>query len=176
MSIEDKKSDEDLYAGVDFDDDESVADELKNAEFVDAKPAEVKIEQTAKESTSKFFNEDKKLIAEKIIEKKSGKIIEIKYNELGGKLLVTEKDKNKKIVKCTDYYENGALKMITDYGVNKSYRSMMYNADGSWHSLVIKHEDGTADATYFDADKKGSNLIVKMDKDKNVIEKRIERK
>ncbi len=170
-----KESSEDMYAACQFDDESSNDDELKSAEFIDVEPVDVKIEKTEKENISKFFGENKKLLAEKIIEKKSGKIIEIKYDELGGKKLVTERDKNKKITKCTDYYANGAIKMITDYGVGISYRSMMYNADGSWHSLVEKHEDGTADATYFDADKKGTNLIVKLDANKNVIEKRTEK-
>lgn len=174
MNEKKNASDEDLYTGTDFKDDED-DEELKSAEFVDSIPEEIKIETTATEKISKFFGENKKLLAEKIIEKKSGKIIEIKYNELGGKLLVTERDKTKKITKCTDYYENGALKMVTDYGVSGSYRSMLYNPDGSWQSLVIKHSDGTADATYYDADKRGTNLIVKLDANKNVIEKRTEK-
>ena len=52
---------------------------------------------------------------------------------------------------------------------------MMYNVDGSRVSFVDKHEDGTADAVYFDVDNKGAKLEVKMDANKNVIDKKIVR-
>lgn len=172
MSGNIENNSEDFYTDIDFDEDEN---ELKDSKFIGIEPDNIKIENNKDEKTSKFFNKEEKLLAEKIIEKKSGKIIEIKYNILGNKTSVTERDKEKKIKKLVEYYENGIQKLVVDYGKNGAYKSMAYNPDGSRASYVDKNEDGFAEAIYFDVDKEGSKLIVKLGPNKEVLEKRVEK-
>lgn len=169
---EEKKISEDEYAGTDFSDDDS---ELRNSEFIDAEPAKIEVKDSGNEKISKFFDENNNMIAAKLIEKKSGTIVEIKYGTMGRKSSVVVRDKNKRIRKNTEYYENEAPRLMTDYGTDGSYKSVMFNVDGSRQSFVVRHKDGTSEAVYYDADGKGSNLVVKMDAAKNVIEKRIDR-
>ncbi len=172
MNEEIKKTSEDALADIDFED-EKEEKELKDISFlkVDAKTCKLKEEDDS--LVSEFYSNDEKLVGSKIIHKKSGHIIEITYNFIGGKETVSEYDKEKNLIKSVDYYENGQVKLSTEYGKNGSYKSMMYNVDGSRLSYVEKYIDGTADAIYFDADNKGTRVEVKMDKDKNVIEKKI---
>lgn len=174
MVNEFEKNSEDEYAGVDFKDD-GTDDELKAAEFIGVEPKSVKLQENETEKMSQFYSEDDKLLAEKIIDKKTGAITEIKYTALGKKESVTIRDKDKVIRKSTDYYEGGSLKLVTDYGRDGSYKSMMYNVDGSRQSYVEKHKDGTADAVYYDADGKGAKLLVKLDRNKEVLEKKLVR-
>ncbi len=164
-----EKVSEDLYADTDFEDDE----ELNNSYFIGIEPKNIKIIEKKEEKTSQFYDGSNKLLAEKIIEKKSGKIIEIKYDPMGFKVSYIEKDKNKRLTKSIKYYENGQQKMVTDYGKNGDYKSLAFNVDGSRQSYVEKHKDGTADAIYYDADGKGNNVVVKMDSNKEVLEKRV---
>ena len=172
MKEEIKKTSEDILADIDFEDDKE-ENELKNIGFIkaDVKAYELKKEEDS--LISEFYNKDEKLVGSRVIQKKSGHILEITYNSIGGKETVSEYDKEKNLIKSVDYYENGQVKLSTEYGKNGSYKSMMYNADGSRLSFVEKYIDGTADAIYFDADNKGTRVEVKMDKDKNVIEKKI---
>lgn len=171
MEKENKIS-EDLYADIDFDDEDG--EELRNSEFIDIEPAKVELKDSGKEKISKFYDENNNMIAAKVIEKKSGSIMEIKYGAPGKKSSVTLRDKNKKIRKNTEYYENEIPRLTTDYALDGSYKSVKFNVDGSRQSYVIKHSDGTADCVYYNADGKGGNLIVKMDAAKNVIEKKLE--
>ena len=172
MDDEIKKNSEDMYADTDFSDDDS-DEELKNAEFIDITPKKIKLNDTKDEKQSMFYDENDKLVAERIIEKKSGKVIEIKYNSLGKKQLVMEKDKDKHLRKTIDYYEGGTVQMITDFEKEGSYKSVVFNVDGSRQQYVVKNKDGTADAIYYDADGKGTNVLIKFDENKNAIEKRI---
>ena len=173
MSEEEKKYSEDALEGVEFDDE---YDELKNAEFVSEKPASVKLRNSKDEIASQFLDENQNVIGEKIIEKKTGDVIEIKFFQNGKKESYIRRDKQKRIRKAVDYYENGIMKLATEYGPDGvSYKSMKYDPDGTRVSYVDKHKDGTADAIHFDFDGKGSNLIVKMDANKEVIEKRVEK-
>lgn len=173
MEEEIKKTSEDIYAATDFSDDETNEDDLKNAEFIDITPKEIKLSDTKDEKLSRFYNDDDKLVAERIIEKKSGKIVEIKYNPLGQKELVMVRDKDKTLRKTTDYHANGVIQMVTDFERDGSYKSTVYNIDGSRQQYVVKHKDGTADAIYYDADGKGTNVLIKFDANKEVIEKKI---
>ena len=63
--------------------------------------------------------------------------------------------------------------MVTDFERDGSYKSTVYNVDGSRQQYVVKHKDGTADAIYYDADGKGTNVLIKFDANKEVIEKKI---
>ncbi len=166
------KSSEDLLADVDFEEDKE-EQELKKSDFLKTNIETYKLKEEDDSLISEFYNKDKKLVGSKVIQKKSGHILEITYNLIGKRESVVEYDKNKTLIKATDYYENGQVKLVTDYGKNGSYKSMMYNVDGSRLSFVEKYADGTADAIYFDADNKGTRVEIKMDKDKNVIEKKI---
>ena len=170
---EENKISEDLYTDIDFDDEDS--DELRNTEFIDIEPSKIELKDSGKEKISKFYNENNDVIAAKVIEKKTGSVMEIKYNEAGKKASVNIKDKNKKLRKNTEYYENEMPRLMTDYALDGSYKSVLFNVDGSRQSYVIKHSDGTADAVYYNADGKGGNLIMKLDANKNVLEKRIEK-
>ncbi len=175
MSIEEEQNSEDLYADIDFDEEDKDDIELKDAKFIAETPKTVKKKENKEEKLSQFFNDEDKLIGEKIIQKKSGEIIEIKYDPLGHKEGVLYKNKDKFLKKAVDYYANGSIKMVTEYEKNGGYKSLMYNADGSRQSFVEKHPDGTADAVYYDADAKGTTMYMKLDKNKNLIEKRFER-
>ena len=172
MSDEIKKSSEDSLADIDFED-ENEEKELKKSGFLKTVVKAFKLKEEEDSLISEFYGENDKLVGSKIIQKKSGHILEITYNLTGGKESISEYDKNKNLIKALDYYENGQVKLSTEYGPNGSYKSMMYNIDGSRLSFVEKYIDGTADAIYFDADNKGTRVEVKMDKDKNVIDKKI---
>ncbi len=171
MDEEIKNTSEDVYTDIDFEDEEK---ELKASEFINVPLKSIKIKEVEEGKMSQFFDEKEKLVGEKIIHKKSGKIIEIKYNDLGLKTSYSEKSKDKKLIKVIDYYENGSIKLTVDYKPDGSYKSLMYNIDGSRLSYVEKHPDGTADAIYYNADTKGGTLYVKLDKNKEPIEKRVE--
>lgn len=173
MGEEIKRTSEDNLTDIDFEDEEEK--ELKKSNFLKTDVKACKLKEDNDSLISEFYGNDEKLIGSKVIHKKSGHILEITYNFIGGKETVSEYDKNKKLIKAVDYYENGQIKLSTDYGPNGSYKSMMYNVDGSRVSFVDKHEDGTADAVYFDVDNKGAKLEVKMDANKNVIDKKIVR-
>ena len=180
MEDEIKKSLEDGYMDIDFEDDEDSnksksEDFVEEAIFVDMTPVKEKSLETSEEKKSQVFNKDNKLLSEKIIEKKSGNYTEIKYGILGQVVSVKEYTKKKKIKKSTEYFENGQIDLVTDYGPMGSYRSMKYGIDGASISYVEKHTDGTSDAYYYDVDKNGSTLHVKMNRQKEVIEKKIER-
>ena len=170
MSENNEKTSEDIYLDIDFNEEQS-NEELKKCKFVNAEVKSVKIKKDKELNMSEFYDTKDKLIAQKIIYKKTGHILEINYNSIGGKESVTEYDKNKILVKATDYYENGQIKLLTDYGPNGSYKSMMYNADGSRLSFVEKFQDGTAQAIYYDVDNSGTKVMMKFDENKNVIEK-----
>lgn len=166
-----EKISEDLYTDIDFEDDEqiskaevdSVIDEIEN--LIEDKQNKVTV----------IYSDDNTTLEKKIIEKKTGEIVEITYDLLGQKQTITKKDKDRKIRKFVEYYANGVLKESTEYETDGSYKLLSYNADGSWLTSIVKHSDGTSDVIYFDADKKGTNFIVKLDKNKEVIEKRFER-
>ncbi len=171
--MDEDKIPEDSYAVLDFDDED--ADELRNSEFIEFEPKTTKLKETSAEKISEFYDENNKIIGTKIIEKKSGAITEIKYSAGGAKTSVIIRGKDKKILKNIEYYENGIVRLSTNYAKDSSYKSIAYNVDGSRKSYVVKHKDGTSDSVYYNADGKGGNLIVKMDAAKNVLEKRLEK-
>ena len=170
MNEDNKKNSEDIYLDIDFDEEQN-NEELRKCKFVNAEIKSVKIKKDKESNMSEFYDTKDKLVAQKIIHKKTGHILEINYNSLGGKESVTEYDKNKILIKATDYYENGQIKLLTDYGPKGSYKSMMYNVDGSRLSFVEKFQDGTAQAIHYDVDNNGTKVMIKFDENKNVIEK-----
>ena len=96
MNEEIKKTSEDALADIDFED-EKEDKELKDISIlkVDAKTCKLKEEDDS--LVSEFYSNDEKLVGSKIIHKKSGHIIEITYNFIGGKEKVLEYKKKKKM-------------------------------------------------------------------------------
>lgn len=172
--MDNNKISEDLYTDVDFEDDES-KESKKTPENIDIEDEIEELLSDVGNKVTEFYSEDKSVLEKKIVEKKSGETVEITYTLFGKKQTVTKKDKNNKIRKFVEYHINGVLKEMTEYGLDGSYKMLTYNIDGSWLTNITKHSDGTSDAIYYDADKNGTNLIVKMDKNKKVIEKRFEK-
>lgn len=173
MDEKEKNFNEDSLIGFDFDDEDAEA--LSNAEFVSEAPASTKFKKTKEEKIAQFYDDNDNMLAEKIIETKTGDIIEIKYRPSGMKESYLRRDKQKRVRKSIDYYENGVQRLVTDYQTNGAYKSSLYEVDGSLKSFVDKHADGTSDSVYYNIDNKGTKLIVKMDAKKEVIEKRTEK-
>ncbi|MCD8024693.1 MAG: hypothetical protein LUE64_04090 [Candidatus Gastranaerophilales bacterium] len=173
MDEEIKKTSEDLYADIDFDDENE--DILKDTRFIDVPPKDIKFEENKKEILSKFFGENDKLVGERIIEKKSGEITEIKYDDFGKKVSVVFRGKDKKVKKSIDYYESETVRQVTNYAPDGTFKAITYNIDGSKQNYLEKHEDGSADAVYFNVDGNGAKLIVKLDENRQVIEKHVEK-
>lgn len=173
MDNEKENYNEDKLIDFDFDDEDK--EELLDSKFIAEAPVETKFKKTKEEKISQFYDKNKKMLAEKIIETKTGDIIEIKYRESGIKESYVKKDKKKRIKKAIDYYENGVKRLSTDYEANGSYKSSLYEPDGTLKSFVNKHADGTSDSIYYNIDNKGTKLLVKMDANKEVIEKKVVR-
>ena len=170
MNKEENNVEENGLAGVDIDDEN---DSLQDAEFVDCEVKSAKTVDLEKETVTQFFDENNKVVGEKVIEKKTGSVMEIKYGAEGQKKSIMIRDKKKRLRRAVDYHENGVQRLVTDYETNGAYKSTLYNPDGTRVSYVVKHNDKTADAIYYNADGKGNNLVLKLDKNKEVIEKKI---
>ena len=77
-----------------------------------------------------------------------------------------EKDKDKHLRKTIDYYEGGTVQMITDFEKDGSYKSVVFNVDGSRQQYVVKNKDGTADELYYVVDGKSTKDFIKCEENK----------